>query len=61
MVVVWWQGRLINWRAVPADQDKRNEHLNLALPLRRRKESLKGDLEIKSEDLPFIRMGERAG
>lgn len=59
MVVVWWQRRLINWRTVPVDQEKRNECLNLALVLRRRKKGLKGDLEIKSEDLPFSRMGEQ--
>lgn len=59
MVVVWWQGRLAHGRAVPVDQEKRNECPNLALSLRR--EGLKGDLEIKSEDSAISRMEERAG
>lgn len=58
MVVVWWQGRLVHGRAVRVDQEKRTECLNLALSLRR--EGLKGDVEIKSENSAISRMEERA-
>lgn len=60
VVVVWWQGRLVHWRVVVVDQEERNECLNLALLLRMRREDLKGNLEIKSEDLAISRMKERA-